>query len=45
MIIVNKMEKDSEEFMSFHAPGSISSVVYDYYEIGGGERKRLYFVL
>jgi hypothetical protein len=45
MIIVNEVEKDSEEFMSFHAPGSVSSVVYDYYEIGGEERRRLYVVL
>ena len=45
MIIVNELEKDSEEFISFHVPGSISIVVYDYYERGGEERWRLYFVL
>ena len=28
MIHVNEVEKDSEELMSFHAPGSISIVSY-----------------
>ena len=38
MIHVNEVEKDSEELMSFHAPGSISIVSYmKEVEKGGGD--------